>query len=961
MALLTPDWQRAIALLDAGLALPADAREGWLDQMAAQEPGALPLLRKLLAAHGRVQTHELLATLPKLLRDPQTADSGSAGMQVGPFELLQPLGRGGMGSVWRARYADARLKRDVAVKLPASTDDPVALRTLRERFARERDFLAQLQHPHIARLYDAGVSESGQPYLAMEYVAGTAIDTYCDAQRLPVKARLQLFLQVLDAVAYAHQQLVLHRDLKAGNVLVDNAGQVRLLDFGVARLLPPTAAPLPALLSVPDAAGENLSVDAVAVENDAGRAPKAAEPTGADLTERAGAAFTLGYAAPEQVNHGALSTATDVYALGVMLYRLLTGLSPYQPSRDSRGALEDAVLLATPAAASTRIFSAEVLAARACDAQALRKALRDDLDVILAKALKKSPTERYTTVTALADDLRRHLAQQPISARPDSWWYRSSRFVARHRVAVAASALASAALVATASVAAWQAHVSARNAELAQKEAARANTAQKFFAGLLSNADPEKNKHITALDRKLADQALARAEVDFADSPETLLLVLKQLGDIYNNLGDSNSYLLVQKRRVALLAAQPQATADEKVEATVELGNAMGNSKQLHERAQAAAVLLSAHESALKWGASDALVVLALGRIADQYLSEWKYVDADRYASLAVAHAERSLPKMHPTLAYAYVQKGLTATKQGDFELARAVYRSAIAIDDSGAGRGKVSQLSTRLQLVNTEYLAGNYVSAKREALAGLAFAQQHLAPTAGGLAPLRRFAVLASERAGDLDEAWGLVAHLLGSDMNASDRTVAGLAHYVKGVVALARRDFAVAAEALATAKVALADDSRTRLGLATQLAFLGLRTGGAQAVVDELTPIVQRAKVESGTGGEEYSRLAEAYGVALARVGKLNEARQQFENGCAWRLVALRADHPNRIRCQAYVILSSPERSAPVAKRGLDVLVQVIKGRDEKTGLLKPLEAALASVGAIKQARFLDFPILD
>jgi eukaryotic-like serine/threonine-protein kinase len=689
------DWPRALALLDAALALPPIEREPWLAQTAARDPSVLPLLRKLLLAHGRVETHEILATLPKLQRAKRMADAGTVGLRVGPFELLEPLGRGGMGSVWRARYADGRLKRDVAVKLPASTEDPAALSNLRERFARERDFLAQLEHPHIARLYDAGVSDSGQPYLAMEYVAGLSIDAHCDTQRLPIKARLNLFLQVLDAVGHAHQHLVLHRDLKSSNVLVDEKGQVRLLDFGVARLLPTP---------------QTVDTDAQQGE----------------LTERAGAAFTLGHAAPEQVNHGALSTATDVYALGVMLYRLLTGLLPYQPARDTRGALEDAVLLATPEAASSRQFKPEDLAARQSGSGALRKALRDDLDVILGKALKKSPQERYATVAALADDLQRHLRQQPIGARADSFGYRGRLFVARNRLAVAASSLATLALFGTAGTALWQARVSANSAALATKEAKRANTVQKFFAGLLAKADPEQNKYITAMDRQLVDRALDTAERDFVDSPETLALVLKQLGDIYKRLGLPMKYLEVQKKRVSLLKLLPGASADDVVDAHLSWGFALGDSEYAQERAQVLPELMAAQRMALTLHASDHLRVRSLCMIADQHLAESRYEQANDYAMQAVALAEVSLPVTDPDRAMAYDQRGATATRLGQFDLARKSYQMAIRMGATGQTRGKVAQINSYTNLANTEYLAGNYGTAKSEALAALKFAQTH-------------------------------------------------------------------------------------------------------------------------------------------------------------------------------------------------------------------------------------------
>ena len=485
MPLPADHWQRALALMDTAVTLWPEQRDAWLNELAASEPQVAPLLRKLLSAHQRVETNDVLVTLPRLDRPTQHQSNGEIGAMIGPFELIELLGHGGMGSVWRARYADGRLKRDVAVKLPATSDNPVALASLRERFARERDFLAQLEHPNIARLYDTGISESGQPYFAMEYINGEPIDAYCDKHRLTIKARLTLYLQVLDAVEFAHRQLVMHRDLKPGNVLVDDHGQARLLDFGVAKLLPETSATVSSIASI---------------------------SAGTDLTEMAGAAITLAYAAPEQINNGRLSTATDVYALGVMLYRLLTGSAPYQPKCDTRGALEEEVLSVNPANASNRFATTEALAARQTTEVALRRTLEGDIDTILIKALKKNADERYPTVAALAEDLRRHLAQLPISARPDSAWYCCTRFVARHRIAVIASCLGFTALLATTGIALWQAQVTTASAARANKEAARVATAQRVLLGIFSNADPTQSRGDSITAREILERGLASAE-----------------------------------------------------------------------------------------------------------------------------------------------------------------------------------------------------------------------------------------------------------------------------------------------------------------------------------------------------------------------------------------------------------------------------------------------------------------
>ena len=810
------DWPRALALLDEALALPEPQRQAWLDRTAASEPQVLPLLRKLLQAHDRVQANELLATLPKLPLQP-VADrppaAGQQGQRVGPFELIEPLGQGGMGSVWLARYADGRLKREVAVKLPAASHDPLALNSLRERFARERDFLAQLEHPHIARLYDAGVSDAGQPFLAMEYVAGgQPIDRWCDAQRLGIAQRLAPFQQVLAAVAYAHQQLVLHRDLKPGNVLVDGQGQVRLLDFGIARLLPPTA--------LPGADGEGGGAGA----GEAGAFPVTAP---GNLTEQIGAAFTLGHAAPEQLQQGALSTATDVYALGVMLYQLLTGLSPYQPTRDTRGALEDAVLLATPEAPSGRVLGGDALAARQTSATALRQALRGDLDTITAKALKKNPAERYPTVAALADDLRRHLARLPISARPDSWAYRARLFVARHRLAVAATALASVALVTTAGVAAWQAQASAVNAAIANKEAARANAAQKFFAGLLSSADPEKNKNMTLASRQIVDEALVTAERELAASPETLALVLKQLSDVYMRLDVPEQYLKVQRRRVALLQGAAGGNLDDAVDAHIELARAMSNSAVEADRQQAMAAALQARDLALARHASPTLVVTALCLLADLQAQASRNSDALASATQAVAQALAAQPVPQDALALAYAQLGKAAGAEGRFEDARQAFRKTIEIDQGPNGRGLVEQLQTRILLANLEFESGRYEAAQREALGTLDAAKQNLGEMEGTLFPARTLAVSAGIAAGDAANLWPKVPALLAPDLASTEPLRKSAALYAQGMAAMVVGQWAVAESSFAQAEPGAVVRPRLATRLRIRMAELKLRQG--------------------------------------------------------------------------------------------------------------------------------------
>ncbi len=422
---LAPHWPQINALLDEALALPASDRPAWLARLGGERAALRDTVARLLAVQAEVDTGDFLGTLPKLVL-PLTDASGAAlneaaaGELIGPYRLLSPLGQGGMGAVWLAERSDGQLKRQVALKLPRLTWGSAVA----ERLARERDILATLSHPHIARLYDAGVDGHGRPYLAMEYVQGLPIDVYCDQKTLPLPQRVQLLLQVAGAVAHAHARLVVHRDLKPANILVTEEGQVRLLDFGIAKLLE----------------GEHTQETA--------------------LTRVAGAAMTLDYASPEQIRGDPLTTASDVYSLAVVAYELLAGARPYRLQRGSAAELEEAIASAEPKRAS-----------EAARDVAVRNALRGDLDAILNKALKKRAEERYAGVEALAEDLRRHLRHEAVLAQPDRLAYRAGKFLQRHRLPVAAGVVTAAALVAGTTVA-W---VQALRAEAERQLAVAAN------------------------------------------------------------------------------------------------------------------------------------------------------------------------------------------------------------------------------------------------------------------------------------------------------------------------------------------------------------------------------------------------------------------------------------------------------------------------------------------------------
>jgi serine/threonine protein kinase/Tol biopolymer transport system component len=407
-------------LLDEALPLEAAGRRAWLEALPAEHQALAQHLKDAL-----LPDEAQAAGLEPLSAQAKAAFAGAAGTgagrldrgaRVGPYELIRPLGSGGMAEVWLARRADGAFRREVALKLPMLNQ----LRgDLEARFSLERDILASLEHPHIARFYDAGVDPNASPYLAMEYVQGQPLTEWCDAHRLTIAARLELFMQVLDALQYAHQKQVIHRDLKASNILVTESGQVQLLDFGVAKLLE---------------------------ADEAGSAP---------LTSVYGRALTPDYASPELLYGESIDARSDIYSLGVLLYEMLTGLRPYNlRGAASIGALEQAIAAVEVKKPSAQ-QEADAGIARSTAPEKLARELRGDLDAIVLKALAKRPRDRYQSVASLAKDLRRYLDGKPIEALPARFTDRLAKYVRRNEAMVAVSATALAAILATAAFMVW--------------------------------------------------------------------------------------------------------------------------------------------------------------------------------------------------------------------------------------------------------------------------------------------------------------------------------------------------------------------------------------------------------------------------------------------------------------------------------------------------------------------------
>lgn len=370
------DWREVFALLDTALELPVAARADWLASLHDRPAHVTAALRELLA---RQTAEHFLENLPQFTGSPDlpremgVPENLEIGSTVGPYRLTARLGHGGMSTVWVAERTDGLLKRRVAIKLPqVSWAIPEAAR----RMARERDLLSSLEHPNIARLYDAGVADDGRPYLALELVDGRPIDEYCADRRVDIPARVAILLQTARAVAYAHACSIVHRDLKPSNILVDAAGQVHLLDFGIGKLLEP------------------------------------AVPAAPDDTQFGHRLFTPDYASPEQLRGEAVTAGSDVFSLGVVAYQVLCGKLPF---------------------AARRAFVDPRAPSAVCHDRMTAQALRGDLDTITLKALKDSPAERFASMAAFADDLARYLRGEPVLAQPDSAGYRLRKFASRNR------------------------------------------------------------------------------------------------------------------------------------------------------------------------------------------------------------------------------------------------------------------------------------------------------------------------------------------------------------------------------------------------------------------------------------------------------------------------------------------------------------------------------------------------
>ncbi len=525
----TPEqqWTALSALYEEADELSADQLAALLARLEREGHPLLAQLKSMLDARAHLETNDFLATMPKLApADKRAGTDWAAGSKVGPYRLVRALGEGGMAEVWLAERDDGAFKRQVAIKLPYPRPGRESFAL---RFDRERDILASLRHPNIAGLFDAGVTNEGQAWLALEYVEGEPISSFCDARRLSLRERVRLFRQVLLAVQHAHANLVIHRDLKPANILVTAQGEVRLLDFGIAKLL----------------------------EVEGGAMPET------ELTREGGRSLTPRYASPEQLAGQALTTACDVYSLGVVFYELLCGERPYELKVDSPAQLEHAIMEVEPRVPGRRGLSEEAARLRGVSVKALRRALSPELDAIALRCLGKQTSSRYSSVDAVLADVDRWLTGEAVLARAPSAWYRFGKFASRHRwgVGLGVAAVMSLAGVATVAVVLGL---------QARQDSARATASRDFMLDLFKRADQEKSRGANITARELLETGRKDLATRLAGQPRLQAELLQGIGAIQVSMGEyvhaeatfadaARIYADLRMPRYAMLARMDQA------------------------------------------------------------------------------------------------------------------------------------------------------------------------------------------------------------------------------------------------------------------------------------------------------------------------------------------------------------------------------------------------------------------
>jgi serine/threonine protein kinase/Tfp pilus assembly protein PilF len=853
-------WRRAGAALDEALELDPAAREAYVSRLRESDPEVGRALAAMVGAAsgtsaGFLERPALGLAAPLFQsRSQDHPPEPDSPLVIGPYRTLRRLAHGGMGEVYLAERADGQFQQRVAIKLIRRGMDSDEIH---RRFLAERQILARLAHPHIARLLDGGVTADGRPYLAMEYVDGDTLTSSCDARGLTIEQRVALFENVCEAVRYAHQNLVVHRDLKPSNILLTADGTVKLLDFGIAKVL----------------GGDDRA--------------------GSAQTETDSRVMTPEYAAPEQVRGEPVTTATDVYALGGVLYELLTGQRVHQFERPTPAEVERVICQVDPEPPSGMVARSgrEIGAARSTEPARLRRQLRGDLDKIVMKALQKDPGRRYPSADALLEDLRRHRAGLPVRARPNSTAYRAGKFLRRHRVGVAAGAAVIAALVVGLAATAWQARHAAR-------EAAKATEVKNFVKGLFDAAGPAESRGRDITARELLDRGTRRVDSALARQPEVQLELLDFLGQVHRDLGYYDRADSLLRRALALARSLHRPGSREEATELATWGSVL---YEQGEYARAESVLSAALTSRRHaGGVDDSTIAVNLGDLAVMLQAQAKYTEAEPLYREALRIDRRIFGNEHLQVAADLDNLSVLIWKLGKYGEAGALERAALEIRQRLLHPEHPLVIASLHNLAAVRLAEGNLPEAERLEQDALA-RDRKLYP--GGhpdiAIKLEQLYMIVDAR-GRFDEARSALAEAL-----AIRRRWLGPAHPSTMEVVANLGVLQYRLGNLAAADTAMRDGLeyyRRTLGPEHQTTVTVLQNLGAvlseEGKYAEAGPLLREAlalrRRMLGDSNADVARTTRQIGLLLEREGRLKEAEHLLRQALAIDREVLPADHP-------------------------------------------------------------------
>lgn len=706
-------WDRVKELFDQALERPPDERTAFLEE-ACDDPSVRAEVKALLDAERNAPSflEEGAGVLGRPLLD-EEAPTGGEGRHIGPYRLVERIGRGGMGVVYRAERADGEFEQEVAIKLLPryfETESRVA------RFRAERQILANLDHPSIARLLDGGVTDGGMPYLVMEYVEGEPITSYAERHDLSIAARLKLLQTVLAAVRAAHTSLVVHRDLKPSNILVTEEGQVKLLDFGIAKLLDTETTPL----TMP-------------------------------LTRTGQRPMTPEYAAPEQVTGASITTTTDIYQLGVLAYELLTGTRPFDLTDKRPSEMEQIVVEEMPTKPSTAVRQTRrsgEYTARVPDTWA--RQLRGDLDTIILKALRKEPGRRYTSAEAFADDIDRYLHERPVEARPATWRYRTRKFVQRNRREMASAV---AVLLLIIGFGAFHADRLAAERDEAQQQAAKAEEVSDFLVGLFDASNPFADGATDDMPtvEEVLDRGVSEADL-LTDQPAVQAQMLEAIGRAKIGLGayeaaDSLLAWSLDIRRAEFDAPHPEIAAS-----FMYLGYARRHQGAYEDGEELTRKALFMYEELGEELREDR--ASSLQHLAVLVKEQGRYAEADSLYREALAIRRALHGDEHATVASTLTSLGEVQTEQGKYEEAEALHREALEVNRAVHGSRHPETAYSLNNLGRLLDLQGRHAEAEALLRESLLIKRDQLGEDHPGIATSLNNLAMAVEEQGDFEEA---------------------------------------------------------------------------------------------------------------------------------------------------------------------------------------------------------------